>query len=120
MKFLNSKTHSAVDYIVVIFLWLSPTLFNLSYPTSMLVYLLGAVHLALTIFTNFHFGLVKIIPLRWHGWVELGVAIVLMASPSLLGNYVSFGSLIDKYFLAGFGVAVLITWAVTDYSTEPK
>ena len=118
MKLLNSKTHSAIDYLVVVFLWLSPRLFNLSYPISTMTYLLGAVHLALTVFTNFHFGLIKIIPVRWHGWVELVVAIVLIPSPLWLGGYVMSENLIDKYFFSGFGVAVLITWAVTDYPIE--
>lgn len=118
MKLLNSKIHSAIDYIVVIFLWLAPTLFGLSSPISTFSYVLGAIHLALTVFTNFHFGLIKIIPVKIHGWIELLVAIVLMLSSVLLSGFIASDSLIDKYFFAGFGVAVLITWAITDYSVE--
>jgi hypothetical protein len=118
MKLLNSRIHGAIDYVVVIFLWLSPQLFGLSQPISILTYSLGTVHLALTVFTNFHFGLIKIIPVRVHGWIELIVGIVLITTPPLIGSYVPTENVIDKYFLASFGVVVLITWTVTDYSIE--
>ncbi|CAN5519029.1 hypothetical protein BH10BAC4_BH10BAC4_20150 [soil metagenome] len=75
MKILNSKVHGIIDYIVVIFLWLSPTLFGLTSPISTLVYALGGVHLLLTVLTDFPYGVVKVVPLKLHGWVELLVAI---------------------------------------------
>ncbi|MEO5603326.1 MAG: hypothetical protein ABIR06_20575 [Cyclobacteriaceae bacterium] len=116
MKILNAKLHGIIDYLVVIFLMLAPTLFGLSDFISKFTFLLGAVHLALTALTNFRYGLFKIIPFKAHGVIELIVAIVLMASPLILGSYTE--TSLDKFFLAGFGVAVLITWAITDYSTS--
>lgn len=114
MKIINSKLHGIIDYIVVLFLMLAPTLFGLSALIAFLTYALGLIHLTLTIFTNFSYGVVKVIPLKIHGLIELIVAIALMASPLMLDGLTEHS--IDRFFFAGFGVAVLLTWALTDYS----
>jgi hypothetical protein len=88
-------------------------LFHLNGFISTLAYLLGLVHLTLTVFTNFQYGLIKIIPLKIHGLIELIVAIVLMASPLILRGYAD--SMTDQFFFATFGVVVLLTWWATDY-----
>lgn len=116
MKILNSRLHGLIDYIVVAFLMVAPTLFELSDLISTLSYVLGLVHLMLTLFTNFQLGLVKVIPLKRHGLVELVVSIVLMSSPLILDDHVQ--SAIDKFFFCGLGVVVLLTWAITDYSAN--
>ena len=74
---LNSRIHGIIDYGVVIFLWLSPTFFGLPQITALFTYILGGVHLALTILTDFEMGLLKIVPLKVHGWIELIVSIIL-------------------------------------------
>lgn len=113
MKFIKPDLHGIIDYVVVIFLWLSPTLFELSNYVSMLTYGLGCVHLALTALTDFKYGLIKIIPFRLHGWIELVVSITLIGAPWLLG----FSEMpVDRFFYVGFGSAVFVTWAVTDYN----
>ena len=48
-----------------------------------LAYLLAAVHLGLTLLTDFPAGAFKLIPLRVHGWVELCVAPLLKISYSV-------------------------------------
>jgi hypothetical protein len=118
MKKFNSKTHSAIDYLMVIFLSLLPTLLGLPCPISTFTYVLGAVHLALTVLTDFRYGLIKIIPFRLHGWVEFVVAVALIASPLALQPYTPSTYLIDRYFFSGVGVVVLVTWLATNYSVE--
>jgi hypothetical protein len=113
MKILKANTHGIIDYAVVIFLWLSPTIFGLSDFVSTLTYGLGCVHLALTVLTNFRYGLVKVIPFKLHGWIELVVSIVLIGSPWILGfNEIP----VDKFFYIGLGGGVFITWLITDYN----
>ncbi len=73
---LNSKTHGIVDYLVVVFLLIAPTAFHLPETTAVFTYVLGGIHLALTVLTNFEFGLVKVIPFKTHGLIELVVSIV--------------------------------------------
>jgi hypothetical protein len=112
MKFLTPKIHGAIDYGVVVFLWISPGIFGLSDFVSAMTYVLGGIHLALTLFTNFKYGLIKIIPFYLHGWIELMVSIILITAPWLLGFS---ENTVDRIFYVGFGIAVFATWLVTDY-----
>lgn len=114
---LNSKTHGVIDYLVVVFLLASPTLFGLKEITSALTYVLAVVHLVLTITTKFEFGLVKIIPFHLHGLIELIVSIALIGGAFYLGSLE--GELSRNFYLA-FGVAVFITWLITDYKISSE
>lgn len=112
---INSKIHGAIDYLVVIFLILSPWLFGLDEITTTFTYVLAAIHLILTITTKYEFGLIKIIPFNVHGIIELVVAIVLIGVAFYLGNLE--GDLSRNFYLS-FGIAVFITWLITDYKTS--
>lgn len=113
MKILNSKIHGIIDYVVVVFLWASPSLFGLPEFTALCTYILGGIHLALTIFTHFEVGLIKVIPLKIHGTIELVVSLALAGFAFYLGNRE--GDL-ACYFYLGFAVAVFLTWLISDYS----
>ncbi len=109
---LNSKFHGIVDYAVVLFLLLSPTLFSLPSLAANFTYLLGGIHLTLTILTNFELGIIKVIPFKIHGLIELIVSIALVGVAFYLGKVE--GS-VPQYFYLVFAAAVFATWAVTDY-----
>lgn len=111
---LSSKIHGAIDYLVVIFLFLSPTLFGLNDVTSTLTYVLAVIHLLLTITTKYEFGLIKLIPFNVHGAIELIVSVVLIGVAFYLGNL---EGEISRNFYLSFGVAVFLTWLITDYKT---
>lgn len=112
---VNSKIHGIIDYLVVVFLWLSPGLFNLPEITSTFTYILGGVHLGLTVLTKFELGLIKIIPLKIHGLIELVVSVSLIVIALILGQQ---EGEIARNFYIGFAIAVFLTWLVTDYKTE--
>lgn len=112
---LNSKTHGMIDYGVVLFLWLSPTLFSMPSMTAKFTYLLGGIHLALTLLTNFELGVIKVIPFKIHGLIELIVSIALVGVSFYLGGI---EGNIPQYFYLGFAAAVFATWAITDYKTQ--
>jgi len=114
---LNAKLHGIIDYLVVLFLLASPTLFNLPHTTGLFTYGLAVVHLLLTVTTNFQYGLVKLIPLRIHGMIELIVSIALVGMAFFLGSID--GTIAQIYYLA-FAVAVFVTWLVTDYSNPAE
>lgn len=117
MKILTAKIHGAIDYIVVIFLWASPNIFGLSEFVSTITYTVGGVHLVLTLLTDFQCGAFKVIPFALHGWIELVVSAILVGAPWLL----SFSANpTDRYFYVGFGLAVFITWLITDYKENKK
>ncbi len=120
MMKINSKIHGILDYGVILFLWLSPTLFDLPSTTSIFTYVLGAIHFALTISTNFEAGLLKIVPLKIHGWIEVIVSLALIGVAFALG---SIDGIKSKIFYLSMAAAIFITWLITDYQgidNQPK
>lgn len=115
MKVINSKIHGVIDYLVVLFLIASPTLFNLPEVTAVFTYILAGVHLVLTVLTNFELGLFKTIPFSIHGWIELIVSLALVGVAFYLGD--KEGDLSRNFYL-GFAIAVFLTWLLTDYRTK--
>jgi len=115
MKVINSKTHGIIDYLVVLFLAASPSLFNLPETTSLFTYVLAGIHLTLTVLTQFELGLIKVIPLKIHGWIELVVAIALVGVAFYLGGME--GDIARNFYL-GFAAAVFVVWLLTDYNRD--
>lgn len=112
---LNSRIHGAIDYGVVLFLFLSPSLFVLPEITSIFTYALGLIHLVLTMTTKFELGIFKIIPFRIHGIIELIVSLALIAVAFYLGNLE--GDVARNFYLS-FAIAVFLTWLITDYKSS--
>jgi hypothetical protein len=111
MKFISPKVHGVIDYLVVIFLFASPTFFGFTGILATFTYALGIVHLLLTILTNYPLGIIKVIPVSLHATIELLVGIALIALA-----YILFSKNADGYlFYVIFGTVVLLTWLVTDY-----
>ena len=113
MKLLNSKTHGIVDYFFVLFLWASPILFHLPEKTALFIYVLGTIHLLLTVATNFKFGIIKLIPFQFHGWIELIVSIALVG---IAFYFESLEGILARNFCLAVAVLVFATWLVTEYS----
>src|SRR5471030_1838236 len=78
MKFISPKIHGIIDYLVVVFLLASPTIFGFTGLLTNFTYALGAVHLLLTILTKYSVGLVKVIPFPVHGAIEFLVGVLLI------------------------------------------
>ncbi|GAB3933427.1 hypothetical protein [Mucilaginibacter myungsuensis] len=116
MKFISPKLHGIIDYLVVIFLLASPTIFGMTGMLSTGTYALGVVHLILTLLTDFSGGVVKLIPLALHGLIELvvGIALVVIAFTLLKGDAVG------ELFYTAFGAAVLVVFFTTDYKGASK
>jgi len=111
MKFISPKMHGIIDYLVVVFLLASPTIFGFTGLLATFTYALGIVHLLLTILTNYSVGLIKIIPFTFHGTIEfiVGVALIVIAYTLFKDNATG------KLFYVIFGTVVLLTWLVTIY-----
>ena len=114
MKFISPKVHGIIDYLVVIFLLASPTIFGFTGLLATFTYALAIVHLLLTILTNYNLGLIKVIPFTFHGTIEfiVGVALIVIAYTLFNDNAVG------KLFYVIFGTVVLLTWLVTIYHAK--
>jgi hypothetical protein len=112
MNSLNSKIHGVLDYLTVALLVGVGLSGYFSAYFSRLVIALGVIHLILTVLTNFKLGVIKLIPLKLHGYVELIVSIALIPIPFILG-YSDEAS--AKLFTWIFAAVVFGLYFLTDY-----
>jgi hypothetical protein len=112
MKIINSKLHAALDYLTVVFLLAAPELFNLPEMTAMFTYVLACTYFLLALITNFEFGLIKWLPFRVHGWVEVVVAFALIVASFYLGKT---DGVFSRNFYLVFAAITLIVFILTDF-----
>lgn len=88
MKFLPTKVHGVLDYVVGVALLLAPYIFKFNDVGGAAVYipwLLGAVLIIYSLFTNYEWGVVKVFPMTYHLIVDFVAALFLAVSPFLFG-----------------------------------
>ncbi len=116
MKIISSKTHGILDYATSAFLLASPTLFKMDGYLCIITYILGAVHLCLTVLTDFEVGLIKVIPFRIHGLIEVAVSLILAGLAFWLYNNANkFGF----YYYIVLAIVIMIVFILTDFKTSP-
>src|SRR6201994_5168564 len=102
MKFITPRVHAFIDLLVVVFLFASPSIFGFTGTLAMFTYVLGIIHLILTLLTDFSVGVVKIIPLPIHGIIEFIIGVVLIALAYTLFN----GNAVGTLYYVIFGTVV--------------
>lgn len=112
MKIISSKFHGVLDYLTVVFLFASPALFAMEGPLVTFTYVLGGIHLLLTVLTDFELGLFKVIPFKVHGLIEIAVAVILTAVAFWFN---SIGSELGFYFCIGLAIVILIVFILTNF-----
>jgi hypothetical protein len=115
VKILTPRIHGFLDFLVVIVFFLAPLVFNLPGLAAVVSYLLGGVHLVLTLLTASLPGAAEAIPLTVHGAIELLISIVLIVGPLLLpilGIPVFPPAII---FYVGIGLVILVIRLITNY-----
>jgi hypothetical protein len=60
-------------------------------------------------------GVLKVIPLPIHGWIELAVGPALIAATWILGFSAN-----ARIFYVMAGAAIFVTWCVTDYRSNSR
>ena len=112
-KLLNPKLHGwLVDYPLVVLLFFAPNLFDFGGPAATLSRVLAFVHLGMTLCTAFPPGLVKVIPFKIHGYIELGVVFLLALSPWIF-NFDEATRARNFFLFSAALVAVVV--AITNY-----
>ena len=87
MKFISTKTHAFLDYIVGLFLVVAPFIFHLNRqnPEGLIFYVLGATLLIYSMLTDYDLSLLKIIPMKVHLFLDVLSGLFLAASPWIFG-----------------------------------
>ena len=105
MKFITKRIHAFLDYPVAIALMVLPFVLGLGNTNSMALYLsviTGAAAFILTLLTDHHLGLLRIVPYKLHLIVDFIVAITFILAPFIF----SFEG-IDAYYYWINGIAVI-------------
>ncbi len=106
MKFVTKRIHAFLDYPVAIALIVLPFLLGLGSSSPLALQLsvaTGIAALILTLLTDHHLGLIKVVPYKIHLLIDFLVAIVFIIAPFVF----SFKGLDASYYWIN-GIAVLI------------
>ena len=117
MKVISPRIHGYFDFLTVVIFLLAPALLGLSQLPAMLAYSLAAVHLIVTLTSDFPFGIFRLIPFAIHGWIERLVGPSLIALPFIFGFA---NEDIARNFYIAMGVAVIVLGMLTDYKGEAR
>jgi len=81
MKPISLTIHGAIDYLSALIFAVAPAVVGLSGWPAALSYTLAGVHLLMTLLTDFPAGVIKVIPIVLHQWVEriVGPVLVILA-----------------------------------------
>ena len=108
MRFVTKTLHARLDYPVALALVTLPFLLGLgaSHPLARTIApLVGVAAFLLTVFTDHHLGLIRVLPYRLHLAVDLGVGLLFLILPFALG----FSGLDAAYYwLNGAAVVAVI------------
>lgn len=113
MRIISPFVHGILDYALILFLLASPTLFNMTGNLALFTYVLGGVHFLVTILTAFPLGLLKVIPFRIHGLLEVVVAILLALVSFYFYNA---GEVLGFYFYMGLAIVIMLVFILTDFT----
>ena len=87
MRFIPTKFHAPLDYIVGAALIAAPWIFQFSEHTAatFVPIVLGIGLIAYSLFTDYELGVWKVAPMAVHNLGDIGAGIVLVASPWIFG-----------------------------------
>lgn len=119
MRFINTKTHGYLDYLIGILLLVLPWLLGLETGSAeaTVPMILGAVSIVYSLLTSYELGIVNVISMKTHLAIDLLVGILLAASPWLFGFA---GRIYLPHLILGI-IAILVslmTKSTTRGSTE--
>jgi hypothetical protein len=113
MRVMTPQAHGMFDLYIIAMLYLAPVLWGMSGEPRMILWSLCLIHLVVVGISKFSYGLVKLLPMPIHGFLELLVGLFLVACPYLFG----FSDLNnERHFFNGAAFGLLVLWFLTDYS----
>lgn len=85
MRFLSTRAHGMLDYLVGVILIVAPGLFGLAGAAAWIMMILGAGAIVYSLLTRYELGLVGLIPMNVHLRIDMASGVLLAASPFLFG-----------------------------------
>ncbi len=119
MKPISLTLHGAIDYLAVLIFAAAPAVIGLSGWPAVLSYALAGIHLLMTLLTDFPAGVIKLVAVTLHNWVErtVGPVLIILALVPLNGATQN-----ARIFFGIMGVVILTVERLTAYRsiTEAK
>ncbi|HEV7572765.1 MAG TPA: hypothetical protein VGQ21_14805 [Thermoanaerobaculia bacterium] len=109
---IGAVSHGILDYALAILLLVAPSVVGFAGVQAKWAYIFGAVLLVMAILTRYPLGIIKVVGLGIHGFVELLLAICLIAAP-WYGNFAR--GVLSRNFYVMLGVLMLALWFITDF-----
>lgn len=83
---INTKVHGYIDYLMGLVLIAIPFLFAIpdGVPTTLFI-VLGTATIFYSLMTNYELGLVKVLPMKVHLFIDVVSGLLLIAAPWLFG-----------------------------------
>ena len=115
MRFVTPQQHRVLDFVTVVAFAVAPTFVPLAGFAAIVAYALAAVHLVVTLTTQFSATGRGPLSLRVHGTLEVVVGVVLLALPFVAG-WTGRG----RVFYLVAGAVILVVSAVSKHHVDPQ
>jgi hypothetical protein len=119
IRFLPTKVHGVLDYVVGLALILAPNIFqfaDVGGPAVFIPRLLGVVLIAYSLFTRYELGVIKVISMPYHLIVDFLAALFLALSPFLFGFSNKSANVWLPHVVVGIAVIVVVIVSKTQPS----
>ena len=118
LRFIPTKVHGALDYIVAIALIFAPMIFgfqSVGGAAVIIPIILGIGLILYSLFTNYEWGLIRVLGMPYHLMVDVAASLVLIASPFIFG----FINQSPNAWLPHIAVGVVVILVVICTQTQP-
>ena len=109
---IGAVSHGILDYALAILLIIGPSVAGFGGVKATWAYIFGGLLFVMALVTRSPLGIVKIIGLALHGFVELLLIACLIAAP-WFGSFTS--GVTSPRFYWMMGLMMLVLWALTDF-----
>lgn len=119
-RFIPTKVHGALDYIVAIALILAPWIFNFANvggPAVVIPIVLGIGLILYSIFTRYEWGLIKVVGMPVHLVFDVLASVFLIASPFLFGFADMAANVWLPHVVVGIAVIIVVIFTQTQPGT---
>jgi hypothetical protein len=112
LRSIGATSHGILDYALAILLVCGPSIAGFAGTKATWAYIFGGLLFAMAILTRYPLGIVKVVGLAIHGFVELLLAVCVFAAP-WYGNFT--GGVTSPRFYWTIGLMMLVLWFLTDF-----
>jgi len=109
---IGPVSHGIIDYVIAILLAIGPSVAGFAGKQAVWSYLFAAMLFAMSVVTRYPLGIIKVVALALHGFVELLIAICLITAP-WYGNFIA--GVHSRNFYWTIGLLMLVLWFLTDF-----